>query len=364
MTLLLAGDVMIGRGLDQIQRHPSDPTLHESSVRDARVYVDLAEAVNGPIPRNVNQAYIWGNVFDRLDRFAPDFRVINLETSVTSSEECWAGKGVHYRMHPDNLDCLTTGAIDCCVLANNHVLDWGYAGLGDTIGSLYGAGIAPVVAGPTIVQASRPSVHDLDGLGRVLVFAVGSPSAGVPHSWSAGADRPGVWVVDERQAGAVAQVAQSVREYRQDGDYVVLSIHWGPNWGFEIEPSQRSFARRLIEQADVDLVFGHSSHHVKGLELYRGKLILYGCGDLLNDYEGIRGHEDFRDDLGLLYLVSIEPPSSRVTRLRMIPTRVQRMQLTNAPLESHRLLVRSTQTCVETLDVHLGNEGVLEVVIN
>jgi poly-gamma-glutamate capsule biosynthesis protein CapA/YwtB (metallophosphatase superfamily) len=63
---------------------------------------------------------------------APLVFIVNLETSVSSSPEAWAGKEVHYWMHPENLPCLTAACLDCCVLANNHVLDWGYEGLRET----------------------------------------------------------------------------------------------------------------------------------------------------------------------------------------------------------------------------------------
>ncbi|UCH80070.1 MAG: CapA family protein, partial [Nitrospiraceae bacterium] len=72
---------------------------------------------------------------------------------------------------------------------------------------------------------------------------------------------------------------------------------------------QKEFARKLIDKAGIDIIHGHSSHHVKGIEIYNEKLIIYGCGDFLNDYEGIRGYENFRDDLGLMYFVIVDPSS-------------------------------------------------------
>src|SRR5512139_1411087 len=125
LTLSLAGDVMTGRGIDQIQAHPCDPALYESLVRDARDYVRLAEAVNGPVPAPVAPAYIWGEALAAIDRRQPDLRLVNLETAITTADQPWPGKGVHYRMHPANIGCLQAARIDCCALANNHVLDWG-----------------------------------------------------------------------------------------------------------------------------------------------------------------------------------------------------------------------------------------------
>ena len=132
VRLFLCGDVMTGRGIDQVLPHPSSPVLHEDYVQSAMDYVQLAEAANGPIPRRVNPAYIWGVALDEFNRMRPDARIINLETSITHSDD-YAPKGINYRMSPENADCLKAAAIDCCVLGNNHVLDFGRRGLLDTL---------------------------------------------------------------------------------------------------------------------------------------------------------------------------------------------------------------------------------------
>jgi Bacterial capsule synthesis protein PGA_cap len=136
IRLFLCGDVMTGRGIDQVLPHPTDPTLHEPYIGDARYYVERAESVNGVIPRPVEFDYIWGDALAELDRAGVDLRIINLETSITSSEDYWRDKEIHYRMHPRNIDCITAARIDCCCLANNHVLDWGYDGLAETLRTL------------------------------------------------------------------------------------------------------------------------------------------------------------------------------------------------------------------------------------
>ena len=96
------------------------------------------------------------------------------------------------------------------------------------------------------------------------------------------------------------------RAVKRAGDVIVASIHWGSNWGYGFR--ERSALRaRLIDAAAVDVVHGHSSHHPKAIEVYRDRLILYGCGDFLNDYEGIRGYEAFRADLALMYFPTFDP---------------------------------------------------------
>ncbi|MGY5100921.1 CapA family protein, partial [Streptomyces sp. 900105245] len=148
LTLFLAGDVMLGRGVDQILAHPADPALREDWVHDARDYVALAEAASGPIPRPVDPAWPWGEALPALDRAAPDVRVLNLETAVTADGDFAPGKGVHYRMNPANLPCLAVARPDVCTLANNHVLDFGTRGLADTLDSLTAAGLRTAGAGP------------------------------------------------------------------------------------------------------------------------------------------------------------------------------------------------------------------------
>ena len=106
VTVFLCGDVMTGRGIDQILPHPSDPVLYEPSLKNAKEYVELAEEITGPIPKPVDFAYIWGDALGEWERVAPDARIINLETAITRSHD-WEDKDINYRMSPDNVACLT-----------------------------------------------------------------------------------------------------------------------------------------------------------------------------------------------------------------------------------------------------------------
>ncbi|HSD11241.1 MAG TPA: CapA family protein, partial [Candidatus Binatia bacterium] len=231
ITLFLAGDVMTGRGIDQILPHPSAPGIPESYLRSATEYVTLAERATGKIGRGADFRYVWGDALTELDRAGPDARIINLETAVTVSEDSWPGKGIGYRMHPQNVGCLTAAKIDCCVLANNHVLDWGRPGLLETLEALHRAGIRTAGAGRDEREAAAPAVLEVPGKGRVLVFAFGAPTSGVPREWAAGEERPGVSFLGDLGAHAVETIAERVHEAKRVGDVVVLSIHWGGNWG-------------------------------------------------------------------------------------------------------------------------------------
>lgn len=346
LTLFLCGDVMTGRGIDQILRHPSAPEIHEPYVRDAREYVELAEQANGAIPRPVDPAYIWGDALDELDRVAPHARVINLETSITRSENYWKGKGINYRMHPDNIACLTAARLDVCTLANNHVLDYGYEGLTETLKTLKGAGLQVVGAGCNLVDARQPAILDFDK-GRLFVWSLGTESSGVPPVWAARANRPGVDFLENLSDTAADALADRFVRVKRPGDIGIASIHWGSNWGDDVPPAHIRFAHRLIDRG-IDIVHGHSSHHPRPIEVYRDKLVLYGCGDFLDDYEGISGHEQYRADLVLMYFPAVEPATGRLLTLRMVPMRIRKMKLNRASAsEAGWLHERITQASAE-----------------
>ena len=329
MRLFLCGDVMTGRGIDQALPHPLNPVLYEPYVRDAREYIALAEKAHGPISRPLSFDYIWGDTLPVLEDAGVDLRIVNLETAITWSETPWPGKGIHYRMHPQNVGCLSPARISACALANNHVLDWGYDGLSETLQTLDAAGIAHSGAGNDAEEAMQPAVLDTAANGRVLLFSFGSTTSGIPQDWKATSISPGVNLLDDLSEATAARLCDQMRTYQQPGDLVVASLHWGSNWGYEIPREQIVFAHRLIEEG-VAIVHGHSSHHVKAIEVFQGRLILYGCGDFITDYEGISGYEAFRGDLALMYLVELESTTGEVINARLVPMQMRRFRLERA----------------------------------
>ncbi|MBS7660651.1 CapA family protein [Pseudomonas lalucatii] len=326
-TLFLGGDLMCARGIDQILPYPGDPRLHEACVKHAGDYVQLAERRNGPIPRPVDFAYAWGAALDEFRRRRPDLRLVNLETAVTRRGRPQP-KGINYRMNPANLPLLEVAGIDCCALANNHLLDWGEAGLLDTLSGLDAHGLQHAGAGIDEAGATAPAVLSLPG-GRLLFFAFATEDSGVPAHWAADRLRPGVARLDDLSPRSLERIARLIRAAKRPGDRVVLSIHWGGNWGFAIPREQVDFAHGLIDRAGVDLLHGHSAHHIKAIEVYRQHLILYGCGDLLDDYEGIDGYRAYRGDLGLLYFAELDG-AGRLVALELQPTCQRRLSIQRA----------------------------------
>jgi poly-gamma-glutamate capsule biosynthesis protein CapA/YwtB (metallophosphatase superfamily) len=356
IRLFVCGDVMIGRGIDQILPAPCRPNLYEACLRSALEYKWLAEGVNGKIPAPVTMDYVWGAALDEFSIRAPDAKLINLETSITRSED-YALKGINYRVSPENAECLRAAGIDCCSLANNHVMDWGRQGLEDTLSALRRLHIACAGAGSTLGEAASPAVIPVPGKGRALFVALALPTSGVPDAWAATVDTPGVNYIPDLSDESASGIINVLDSVRMPGDVGVASIHWGGNWGYEVLDQQRDFAHRLIDDAKVSVVHGHSSHHPKPIEIYKNRVILYGCGDFLNDYEGISGRADYRGDLVLMYFIDVDARSGDVRALSLVPLRIVRFRLERASSADATWLLNRLQCLCEPFGVHLKLEG-------
>jgi poly-gamma-glutamate synthesis protein (capsule biosynthesis protein) len=149
-------------------------------------------------------------------------------------------------------------------------------------------------------------------------------------------ERPGVDILADRWEREAAEIERRVEQAKAPGDLVVASIHWGGNWGYAVPSEHVWFAHRLID-GGVDVVHGHSSHHVRPIEVYGNRLVLYGCGDFINDYEGIAGYEAFRDDLRLMYFPAVAP-SGELASLRVVPMQSRALRLERASSEDARWL--------------------------
>ena len=329
---------MLARGIDQIQRQSCPPQLHESFVKDARIYVQLAEEKNGAVTQPVDSSYVWGAALSEFEQQQPDLKLINLETAVTLCDD-FCPKGINYRMHPKNIGILSSAKINGCVLGNNHVLDWGRTGLSETLDTLHKAEIKFAGAGKDKVEASKPMLFNFPGKGRVLVFSYGMPSSGVVPGWEATSTSSGVNILKDLSHLSVEMIRDRIQAVKQPNDIVILSVHWGGNWGYKISQEEINFAHSLIDDAGVDVVHGHSSHHPKCIEVYKHKLILYGCGDFINDYEGISGHDQFRGELSLMYFVTLSFRTGNLLRLDLTPTQMKKLQVQFASSQDAQWLV-------------------------
>jgi poly-gamma-glutamate capsule biosynthesis protein CapA/YwtB (metallophosphatase superfamily) len=281
ITLALTGDVMLGRGVD--------------------------EALRGMRP-----AESWGDALSVLH--AADLRVINLECAITTHEYRWSRtpKTFHFRADPTRaVGVLRAARIDACSLANNHTLDFEEAGLLDTLEYLDGAGIRHAGAGRDLEEAARPAI--LDGLEgekvALLAFTDNEPA------FAAGVDRPGTnYLPISLEPEVLDRVEAAIAGARNAGaDTILFSNHWGPNMVERPGDIFRRFARSVVDRG-ADVYYGHSAHIFQGVEVYRGKPILYDTGDFIDDYAV---DERLRNDRSFVFLVSVE--GGKFRRLELFP---------------------------------------------
>ncbi|XP_013415107.1 uncharacterized protein LOC106177022 [Lingula anatina] len=156
----------------------------------------------------------------------------------------------------------------------------------------------------------------------------------VPASWAATPDRVGVCNLAMVNISEEIQLlTEQVKKVKKPGDLVILSFHWGRNWDWTVPEYQQKFARAAIDFAGVDVIYGHSSHHVKGIEVYHGNLITYGLGDLINDFEGsinrylARLSETYHYEWNLMYFADFNQENGNVLNLKMVPTSIEKFQV-------------------------------------
>ncbi len=282
LQLLLVGDCMLGRLVNEVLE-------------------------NAPPERP------WGDTLSILR--SADWRLCNLECVISDRGKPWSAypKAFHFRSDAKNIAVLTTARLNAVSLANNHVLDYGYDALIEMLGMLDRAGIVHTGAGTNYREASRLATSEVSGrkLG-LLAFTDNEPG------WEAAADRPGVFYVPTNLTDPRAKkLLELIRESRDVVDVLIVSAHWGSNWGYRPPHEHVLFAHALME-AGADIIFGHSSHVFRGIEFYKGRPILYGAGDFVDDYAI---DEVERNDQSFIYVLEM---AGRIARgVRMYPTLIR-----------------------------------------
>lgn len=389
--LNFVGDVMLGRLVDQLfPQHVDNP-------REARIVASFVASY--PQLRQYSHRTPWGSTLPLFH--AADLNLINLETAVTTQSTLWPHKAFNYRMHPANVAALREARVDYASLANNHTLDFGTDGLVETVWALRDARIAFAGAGERTDEALRPAVLSLPRTPRPPPRAEGEHGRRDPGSLAvqvfAASDHPRDWAVvptfhliDYSPASRAKLKALLTGQKKNDDGgndrppaLKVFSVHWGPNYAWRPdERTIRSLAHFLIDECGVDIIHGHSSHHVQGVEIYRGKLILYGCGDFIDDYAL---NAEYRNDLGAVWRVTVrerEIPTGKMgereggqetvtvlalQRLEIFPTRIEKFQVNLLPKEDvDHVWVKETVTRLSrdlgtTVREELGEQGQLIV---
>ncbi|CAF1302238.1 unnamed protein product [Rotaria sordida] len=357
VVINLAGDVMIGRLIDQLLPTSVHNPEEAAIVRQFR----LSRSLRYPYLQEglYNYATVWGNTIPLWKM--GNLNIINLETSATTHDKRWPGKAFNYRTHPANIACLTVANIHHVSLVNNHSLDFGVRGLEETCESLERFGISYVGAGKSREHALGPVFLDVPiTFSPIDVKLPPIPINGMaPRSLTSlrigllsASDHPLDWfsiplfhlLAHYDLLSVYAQFKPLITTARLNSDFVIFSIHWGPNYQWIPDQKIQELARWMIYQG-VDLIHGHSSHHVQGIEIIQRQngthgLILYGCGDFLDDYAI---DQLYRNDLSALFQLhlSISPlpsqdgrsKSIRLQSLSIFPTRCSNFQVNRLSLQ-------------------------------
>jgi poly-gamma-glutamate capsule biosynthesis protein CapA/YwtB (metallophosphatase superfamily) len=264
VTIALAGDAMLGRGVAEALAHRRPHPLFSHAVK---------KAVG-----------------------ASDLFLLNLECCISDRDTPpvdLPGKAFFFRAPSRAAGVLADLGVDAVSVANNHAFDYGPDAFLDTHVHLARAGIRTVGAGATAEEARVPLVLEAGGL-RIGVIAVTDH----PAEFAAADGRPGVAYADLWHEGVPAWLTDTIGRLSRTNDLVLVSVHWGPNMTARPVPHVRR-AAPVLTAAGADLTVGHSAHVFHGFTRH----VLYDLGDFIDDYAV---HPALRNDLGLLWLVTLD----------------------------------------------------------
>jgi poly-gamma-glutamate capsule biosynthesis protein CapA/YwtB (metallophosphatase superfamily) len=318
---------MLGRLIDQLL-----PT-HVDEPSEARIIQNVRRSRPGL--RDYSAESPWGNTLNLLKRSS--LNIVNLETSVTTHPVPWPDKVFNYRMHPANISALKAAGITYVSLANNHTLDFSVEGLIETVDALASSNIQFAGAGHSAAEAQRPATVP-------LILGSGSESQTSDHTVDifSASDHPRSWgavpsfhLIDyTAQTRARLKNLITSHDAKSTSSLKIFSVHWGPNYAWQPSAEIRGLAHFLIDECGIDIVHGHSSHHVQGVERYGGKLIIYGCGDFVDDYALT---PEYRNDLSAVWRVYVEEMDRAeaeekkkgltLRKLEVWPTRIKDFQV-------------------------------------
>lgn len=302
MNLLFVGDVMLGR-------------LVNAALKDKP------------------PEYPWGDTLPLFNE--ADARICNLECAISDWGTPWSAtpKVFHFRSDAKNVDVLKAVHIDAVSLANNHILDFEYEGMSHTMNNLDEAGIHYAGAGTTLSDASEAAIWEVKGIKLGLIaFTDNEPD------WEATEEQPGIFYVptslQDKRAEKLLEVVSKTKDMV---DLLVVSTHWGPNWGYTPPAEHIPFAHALID-AGASIIFGHSGHVVRGIEVYKHKPIIYCTGDFIDDYAV---DEIERNDRSFVFMV--ETDGHTLARLLLYPTVIRNFQARRARNGEKEAIVANMQ---------------------
>lgn len=300
MKILFVGDVMLGRLVNGILKHNPPP-------------------------------YPWGNTLPIISQ--ADIKICNLECVIAGIGKPWPTKAFHFQTDPKNVQVLNIANFSPIAIANNHILDFGPEALEQMTNILKKESINFAGAGADITEASMPALEDGEGnYVGLIAFSDNMPQ------WEAKESKPGIFFVPvDLKNKKAKKLLGLVQKTRDDVKILIVSAHWGPNFGYQPLKEHIEFAHALID-AGADIIFGHSPHVFEGIEIYKKRPILYGTGDFIDDYAV---DEVEKNDESFIFIV--ETKNQKITNLELYPTIIENCQANLAKNERAGKIAKKMQ---------------------
>ncbi len=335
MKLIFVGDVMLGRGVNAVLKHNPPSYPWGNTLPIIRPKKELQPA----------------SIFQ-----SADLRICNLECVIADTGAPRPNKTFHFRTDPKNVESLKVAGFSPISIANNHTLDFGPQALEQMINILKANSINFAGAGPDITEASMPALEDGGGkyVGMVA-FTDNEPG------WEAGSKTAGIFYVPIALEDSRAKILfDLIKKTRDDVKVLIVSAHWGPNLGYEPPKEHVSFAHALVD-AGADIIYGHSAHVIRGIEIYKGKPIFYSTGNFIDDYAV---DELERNDQSFIFVVEVDPPNFK--KITLYPTIIKNYRAVLADdenLEAQAVASKMTDLCknLNTSTVWNSEDKFLEV---
>jgi poly-gamma-glutamate capsule biosynthesis protein CapA/YwtB (metallophosphatase superfamily) len=236
-----------------------------------------------------------------------DIAVVNLETAVTNGGAP-ASKDFTFRAPATAFAALRGAGVDLASMANNHGLDYGLAGLRDSLAAAKRYRFPVVGIGLDAAQAYRPFRRTVNGQRIAIIGATQVLDDELISAWTAGSGKPGL-----ASAKDVPRLARAVRAARATSETVVVFLHWGVELEQCPSSDQRALARQLVA-AGADIVVGGHAHRVQGAGRMGRALVGYGLGNFV-----WYGTSELSTQTGVL-VVTVD--QRRVLGYRWVPARI------------------------------------------
>ncbi len=217
---------------------------------------------------------IWNEVPNIVDNH--DYCILNFECPIVEHkakpiEKC----GPNLKCTPKAVDAIKYAGFNGVTLANNHLYDYGDTGVQDTINALNESGLDYVGGGLNLQMASKVLYKELDGGTLGIINCC-------EHEFS---------IATETTGGAnplnIVNQVRAIMEAKSKADFVLVIVHGGAEH-FQLPSPRMKETYQFFIEMGADAVINHHQHCYSGYEIYQGKPIFYGLGNLMFDWEGRR----------------------------------------------------------------------------